>query len=84
MSVNATPAFKGPAYEFARNLDLGSRVIGNWGAMHAQSQGTIVEKDPVQGDYRIKWDAGGEVDEGWHKVRCTRSVNGSPIGVWPA
>jgi len=65
------------------DIEIGTKVTGNWGAMFPTSEGEIVkiEKQGVE----ILWDDETEVDfcsmsslheKGW------RSENGSPIGIF--
>jgi len=70
-------------------IEIGTKVIGNWGAMHPLSEGVIVniEKPSLNGlrGVEILWDGEREVDfchensihpKGW------RSGNGSGIGIF--
>ena len=76
--MNAIPAFDGPAGEFVDELPLGTKVYCFWGAMFPTEHGVVIDKD-VHRQFQILWSSG---EESWHRVRLTRSVNGSPIGVF--
>jgi len=68
-------------------FEIGTKVVGNWGAMIAHSYGTIVAKSPyVYGEYTILWEAD-DVEPaycGYHEVYIAgyKTPNGSPIGVF--
>ena len=65
------------------NIEIGTKVIGNWGAMHPTNEGEIVaiENRGVE----IMWDGETEVDfvhiDSIHE-KGYRSANGSGIGVF--
>lgn len=61
-------------------LPIGTRVRGDWGAMHPNWYGEVTGYDPEHGNL-IKWD-GEDHNGGYYEIRLTRSANGSPIGVW--
>jgi len=77
---------RNPLGDLRMNISVGSKVVGNWGAMYPTSEGVIVTLEE-DGGVEIVWDNlyDGEVDftrienirpKGW------RSANGSPIGVF--
>jgi hypothetical protein len=71
-------------------IEVGTEVIGNWGAMHPISEGVVVAV--TESGYTIEWE---EEDEysGAETITCSypfgdikregeTSINGSPIGVF--
>ena len=66
-------------------IKIGTKVTGNWGAMHPTSVGKIVGID--RHGYEILWDGESEVDfvhmSSIHE-KGYRSANGSTIGIFIA
>jgi hypothetical protein len=60
---------------------VGTKVYGNWGAMHPHSYGTVISAEDSLGEQRVQWEDGStghfEIHEDGY-----RSVNGSSIGVF--
>jgi hypothetical protein len=77
--MNATPAFKGLEGEFTHDVPKGTKVVAIWGTMFPDEYGEVVSSG--WSEHKIRWEDG---QESWHCIRATRSVNGSPIGVWLA
>jgi hypothetical protein len=75
MSMNATPPFNGTENEFLENVPLGTEVECNWGAMFATQRGTVIGYDAKDRMHHIDF---GDGASGWHRIRATRSPNGSP------
>jgi hypothetical protein len=65
------------------NIEIGTKVKGNWGAMHPTSEGKIVKIE--SNGVEILWDGEIEVDfvhlESIHE-KGYRSANGSDIGIF--
>ena len=80
--MSVTPAFKDRGSEFLKDLPVGTRVRGDWGAMFANNYGDVLEYNAERKLHLIGWDHCEPEEMGWYEVRATRSVNGSPIGVW--
>lgn len=65
------------------NIEIGTKVKGNWGAMYPTSEGEIVKVE--SNGVEILWDGETEVDfahlESIHE-KGYRSANGSGIGIF--
>lgn len=68
--------------EYAKDLPVGTRVVGDWGAMWPNNYGTITEFNSERQLHLVEWDNADPETEAWYEIRLTRSANGSPIGVW--
>lgn len=81
--MTAIPAFKDRESEFLDEAPAGALVRGVWGAMYPEWYGRVIGKRQHDGptEFEIRWSDG---TESTYQIRATRSVNGSPIGVWLA
>jgi hypothetical protein len=65
------------------NIEIGTKVTGNWGAMHPTSEGEVVRIE--KGGVEILWDDESDVDyvhmSSIHEPGY-RSANGSGIGIY--
>ena len=65
----------------------GTKVVGNWGAMHPMSYGEVTDVWTTYGGVRrgkvteanIRWEDG---TWGVHEIKASKGVNGGNIGVW--
>jgi hypothetical protein len=65
------------------NIEIGTKVVGNWGAMHPTSEGEVVFV--LSDDVGVKWEDSDDIEtvekESIHEKGWT-SRNGSGIGIF--
>ena len=69
------------------NIELGTKIIGNYGAMIPLSFGEVTstqtyETGPSTAEVKVKWENGSHTWVLATEINSGPSVNGSPIGIY--
>ena len=69
------------------NIELGTKIIGNYGAMIPLSFGEVIstqtyETGPSTAEVKVKWENGSYTWVLATEINSGPSVNGSPIGIY--
>ena len=69
------------------NIELGTKIVGNYGAMIPLRFGEVIstqtyETGPSTAEFKVKWENGSYTWVLATEINSGPSVNGSPIGIY--